>query len=286
MLRDDFLQRLDALRLTMRAPAQGGAGGLRRSKALGTSVEFSDFREYVPGDDLRRLDWNAYARFDRLFLKLFMEEQETQVHILVDASASMAAYGKWELAQNMAQLLCYLALRGGDRVTLYALGEGVRRSESLSGRAGYMKGAAFLEGLHPGGEVRLCRQIPEVPLHAGRGVALLITDLMSPDGYETALQSLQYRRQEVSLVHVLSPWEMEPTLEGMVRLIDSETGEARELLAGGDLLTAYHQALQQLLHGAEAFCSRREMLYLRLLSDMDMEKDALRALSRAGLVGP
>ena len=88
MLSEAFLQRLDALRLVLPSPAQGGAGGLRRSKALGTSVEFSDFREYAPGDDLRRVDWNAYARFDRLFLKLFMEEQETQVNILVDAGAT------------------------------------------------------------------------------------------------------------------------------------------------------------------------------------------------------
>ena len=105
MLSEAFLQRLDALQLAMRAPARGGAGGLRRSRALGSSVEFSDFREYAPGDDLRRVDWNAYARFDRLFLKLFMEEQETTVHILLDCSASMdfGEPSKWEMAQGLAQ---------------------------------------------------------------------------------------------------------------------------------------------------------------------------------------
>ena len=285
MLSEGFLQRLDALRLTLRAPAQGGAGGLRRSKALGTSVEFSDFREYAPGDDLRRLDWNAYARFDRLFLKLFMEEQETQVNLLVDASASMAERGKWQTAQSLAQLFAYLALRGGDRVTLYALGSDARYTPSLSGRADYMRAASFLEGVMPGGEVRLCEAVQRLPLRAGRGITVLITDLMSPDGYEKALQSLQYRKQEVTLLHVLSSWEMQPEIEGMVRLIDSETGEARELLISGDMLKSYQEALKALLEGAEAFCHGREMAYVRLLSDIDLEGEALRVLSRAGVVG-
>lgn len=282
MLSDAFLQRLDALRIALRAPAQGGAGGLRRSKALGTSVEFSDFREYAPGDDLRRLDWNAYARFDRLFLKLFMEEQETQVNILLDDSASMDG-PKWDLAQGLAQMLCYLALRGGDRVTLYALSAGLR-SPSLSGRAGMLRASEFLEGLAPAGETRLCQAVPRLALRPGRGVTALITDLMSPDGYETALASLQYRKQETTLLHVLSPEEMAPALEGMVQLIDSETGESRELHISGDLLSAYHRALEELLTGAESCCHKREMTYLRLTSDMALETEALRALSRAGLI--
>ena len=284
MLNEAFLQKLDALRLAFRAPAQGGAGGLRRSRALGTSVEFSDFREYAPGDDLRRIDWNAYARFDRLFLKLFMEEQETHVHILLDASASMAADGKFELAQNLAQMLAYLALRGGDRVTIATLNGEIRPSPALSGRTGMLKAAEFLRELQPAGELKLCQAVPRVPL-ANRGMAILITDLMSPDGYEKTLQSLQYRRQEASLLHVLSPWEMEPRLEGMVRLRDSETGEERELTASVDLLAAYQKALHALLHGAEGFCRSRGMQYLRLLSDLDVEKEALRALAAAGLIG-
>ena len=105
MLSEAFLQRLDALQLAMRAPARGGAGGLRRSRALGSSVEFSDFREYAPGDDLRRVDWNAYARFDRLFLKLFMEEQETTVHILLDCSPSLG-------------MLTINALTAADRIVI------------------------------------------------------------------------------------------------------------------------------------------------------------------------
>ena len=114
MLTDAFLCRLDTLALAMRGRAQGGAGGSRRSRQTGSSAEFSDYREYIPGDDIRRLDWNAYARFDKLFLKLFMEEQESQVTILLDASASMEA--KWASARSAAEAVGYLALTGGDRL--------------------------------------------------------------------------------------------------------------------------------------------------------------------------
>lgn len=284
MLSEAFLRRLDAMQLNMRSPARGGAGGLRRSRSLGSSVEFSDFREYAAGDDLRRVDWNAYARFDRLFLKLFMEEQETQVNLLLDASASMDFGGKWQLAQELCQLLGYLALRGGDRVTVYALRAEETHSEPLHGRAGYMRLSAFLSSLRPQGEARLSALLPRLPL-SGRGISVLVSDLMSSDGYETALKALQYKKQETSVVQVLSPWELKPDLSDMVRLIDSETGEAREFTADSSAMAQYQRALQEMLHGAQAFCHARDMTYLMLSSEMDMEESALRSLSRAELIG-
>jgi uncharacterized protein (DUF58 family) len=286
MLSENFLQRLDALQLAMRAPAHGGAGGLRRSRSLGSSVEFSDFREYAPGDDLRRVDWNAYARFDRLFLKLFMEEQETCVHILLDCSASMdfGEPSKWQMAQNLAQLLCYMAIRGGDRAVIIAMGQDIAASETFSGRAGFMRATDFLKALAPNGQLLLSAKVPRAPLHPGRGLCFVISDMMSEDGYETALQSLQYRKQEVSVLQVLSPWEMQPDLEGMVRLADQETSRKMEINAGQDTLKQYHRALTEHLHGIETFCCTRGMGDLLLTSDLDMEKTVLRELSRVGMI--
>lgn len=284
MLSEAFLRRLDAMQLKMRSPAHGGAGGLRRSRALGSSVEFSDFREYAPGDDLRRVDWNAYARFERLFLKLFMEEQETQVNLLLDASASMDFGGKWQMAQELCQLLGYLALRGGDRVTVYVLREDETHCEPLRGRPGFMRLTQFLLSQRPWGETRLSALLPRLPLN-GRGIGVLLSDLMSGDGYETALKALQYKKQETSVLQLLSPWELNPDLTDMVRLIDSETGEAREFTADSGAMAQYRRALQEMLHGAQAFCHARDMTYLMLSSGMDMEETALRSLSRAGLIG-
>ena len=129
----------------MRHPAAGGSGGLRRSRALGSSVEFSDFREYAAGDDIRRVDWNAYARFDKLFLKLFMEEQEQRVHLIVDASASMD-FGKWKPACQLAQTLGYLCLCGGDSVTVYTLGGGGRAAYAPAPGPALLSRAVRLSG--------------------------------------------------------------------------------------------------------------------------------------------
>lgn len=286
MLSEQFLQRLDSMRLSLRTPAQGGSGGLRRSRALGTSTEFSDFREYVPGDDLRRVDWNACARFDRLFLKLFMEEQETRVNILLDSSASMA-FGepqKWDFARDLARIFAYLALRGGERVTLWTLGGEVKHTQALSGRAGYVQAAQFLENSAPAGHLMLSDCAARLPLGAGRGVSILITDLMSEDGYEKALRALAYRKQEISVLQVLSPWETAPSLEGMVQLTDMENGNVLEIAAGEETLRRYQQALEAFLHDAKRFCHAHNMAYMTLRSDMDVEKTVLRELSRAGLI--
>ena len=139
ILEEEFLKKLDAFSLAMRAYARGGAGGLRRSRALGSSVEFSDYRTYAPGDDPRRVDWNAYARFDRLFLKLFLEEQETTLRILLDASGSMGFGGdKWRLALRTAAALAYLALTRYDRVAVVALSGGqALHGPTFTGRAAF-----------------------------------------------------------------------------------------------------------------------------------------------------
>ena len=177
-----------------------------------------------------------------------------------------------------------MAIRGGDRAVIIALGEEIIASEVFSGRAGFMRATAFLQGLSPRGRLLLSQQTPRAPLRPGRGLCFVISDLMSEDGYETALKSLQYRKQEVSALQVLSPWEMQPDLEGMVRLVDQETNQHMEILAGRDTLNQYQRALTAYLRAVEAFCHGRDMGNLLLTSDLDMEKTVLRELSRAGLI--
>lgn len=287
MLDEKFLARLDAMRLRMRHPATGGAGGLRRSKALGSSVEFSDFREYAHGDDIRRLDWNAYARFDKLFLKLFMEEQETRVHLILDASASMA-FGepsKWETAAGLAQALCYLSLISGDRVTLYALqGKEFQQTRPLMGRQGMVAAGEFLEKVIPRGKTELSYALPRLPIPQGRGMALVLSDFLSPDGYESALASLRYRKQEVSALQITSRRELEPELQDAVQLVDSETGEIMEILASYDVLKRYRKAAAEYLQELRRFCHQQSMSYVLLPTEADLEKTLLRELARTGLL--
>ena len=287
MLDDQFLERLDAMRLRMRHPAAGGGGGLRRSKALGSSVEFSDFREYTHGDDIRRLDWNAYARFDKLFLKQFMEEQEASIHIIVDASASMA-FGeptKWETTVNLAQILCYLALVGNDRVTLCALhGRDCSSTHPLMGRQGYVKAADFLKKIAPKGKTDLAAAVASLPLSQGRGMAILMSDFLNLGGYEGALQSLRYRKQEVSALQLLCREELEPSMEDAVQLVDSETGATMEIMASYDVLRRYRRTVKDFLEGMRRFCSRQSIDYAVLRTEDHLENTILRELFRVGLL--
>lgn len=288
MLSDDFLRRLDALSLHMKTPAGGSSGGLRRSKALGSSVEFSDFREYVPGDDLRRLDWNAYARFDRLFLKLFMEEQEQRVHLVLDMSASMG-FGepsKADCAKRLTEALCYLALGGSDTVTLYALAEGgEKHTRTLHGRHSYPAAVEFLEGLSPKGQISLNELLPRLPLNQGRGVTVLISDLLCEDGYQRGLQSLLYHKQELSLLQLWSQEEWEPALEDMTELFDSETGQRLTVKGGYDLLKRYRDNAGRYVNEVRDFCLKHGVLSGFTIPEKDFERQMLHDLSRLGLIG-
>jgi uncharacterized protein (DUF58 family) len=287
MLNDDMLHKLDALRLAMQSYVRGGAGGVRKSKALGDSAEFSDFREYAPGDDLRRLDWNAYARFDRLFLKLFMEEQEMHVTIILDASASMGygEPGKWAFAVDAALVLSYLAVSGGDRVSLAVLnGDKLRKSPMYAGRQGYVQASSFLQDIEPSGATNLTHHVARIPLSAGRGMCVLLSDLFSEDGSEEALSSLLYRKQQPVVLQVLAPEEMEPALSGALRLLDSEGGPSVDINAGPEVLRGYHKALDGFLDGLRAFCHRQGIPYVLLRSDMDWMREALGDLMRGGVI--
>lgn len=288
MLSEGFLHRLDELRMQMKHTASGGAGGIRRSKSLGSSVEFSDFREYSPGDDVRRVDWNAYARFDRLFLKLFTEERERLVNIIVDASASMG-FGepqKWSAARMLAEAVCYLSLGAGDRVTLYALSDGAEaRSRSFSSKAGYPDAAAFLDGVVPSGRVELNSAVPRLNLPRGRGASVLLSDLLCEDGYERALHSLAYRKQEVCVLHILCEADVSPAYEDAMELEDSESGEKLVIDTDFELLRLYREAAKGFIDEARDKCASVGAAYSMWIPEEPMEERALGLLNTAGLIG-
>ena len=286
MLSEGFLRRLDALSLALMDAARGASGGARRSKLLGTSAEFSDFREYAPGDDIRRIDWNAYARFDRLFLKLFTEERETTLTVLLDASRSMALEGKWETAVKLAEALVYLALSGGDRARIVLLSEIPRESASWSGRAAYPRASAFLAGASPEGKLLLNQALPRVPFPGGRGIAAVISDYLSEDGFDTGFAALKFRGQAPMIAQVLSGQELAPAFEGAIRLIDSEDGREVRIQAGAAAFQAYARALEAFLAEVSKTASKYAAPRVLLSSSGDFEQTALRVLMQGGVAVP
>ena len=268
--------------LAMKGRASGGAGGTRRSRQTGSSAEFSDYREYIPGDDIRRIDWNAMARFDRIFLKLFMEEQESAVTVLLDGSGSMA--GKWDAARNAAEAVSYLALTGGDRLRVIFLQEtGNRMSPLLSGRQAYARLTQFLDTCTPQGAGSLTERILQAE-GLRKGLCFLISDCYEEDGIGTALDNLRYRGQECAVIQPLSAFELDPALDGAVKLTDAENGDTVDLLADREALENYRSALERFLREIRETCFRRETPYALLDGGKNFEEEWIPLISTAGMI--
>lgn len=276
-----FLGQLEQLRLRFRGKAAGQSGGGRRSRQQGISPEFSDFRAYQLGDDLRRIDWNAYARFGRLVTKLFLEERQMRVHLIIDQSASMQLFGKHIMAKRLALTLAYLALSSYDQVSVMPIGEGSGASQAspplgpLTGKAQFLRTAQYLEELPAARTSPISEEIRRIRFPAGPGVSYLFTDAFSQDGMEDALAYLRYQKQDATLVHILAPEELTPPYEGELRLLDAETGEQKELEITPALAARYRKALDGFCAGLKEACHRNGFRYEAIPANLDIREAVL-----------
>jgi uncharacterized protein (DUF58 family) len=271
LLGPEFLAQLERLSLFSRRVFRGRVKGERRSPRRGHSVEFCDYRGYGAGDDLRYVDWNIYGRLDRLYVKLFVDEEELCLHLLLDASASMlfGAPTKLEYGARVAAALGFIGLVSMERVGVGVLRERVAEGWAPTrGRGHVVSLLEFLGRVEPDGGTRLNDGLQSYAMRSrDPGLAVVISDLLDPAGYETGVRALLERRFDVHLVHVLTPEELEPELAGDLRLVDSETGEVRELSVDGDAIRAYRRRLTEFLERAEAFCRAQEIGYHRVTTD-------------------
>ncbi len=288
LLGPDLLARLERLELVSRKIFRGRLKGERRSRRKGQSVEFADFRNYVPGDDIRFIDWNLYARLDKLFLKLFLEEEDLHFFALIDASQSMD-FGeptKLRFALQLAAALGYIGLIRTDRVSVQALGSSsVPRGPVLRGRRSLWRLLEYLNGVQPGQNVSLAEGVRNFCLtSSGTGILVLISDLLDKNGYQAALKRLLGRKMDLYVIHLLSPDELEPQLQGDLKLVDSEDADVAEVTANGPLLRQYRRTVTQFVDGARQFCRQRGINYL--LADTRTPVDQLVAnyLRKRGLV--
>ncbi|MBX3030625.1 MAG: DUF58 domain-containing protein [Chloroflexi bacterium] len=284
-----FLRQLERLHLVLRRSVRGGLVGTRRSVQHGQSVEFTDYRDYVPGDDLRALDWNVVARLERLFVKLFVEEQDVTIHVLIDASASMdsGSPDKLWFARRAAAAIATVGLASYDRVSVGVLaGRSARRLPPMRGSARVMHLLRELSRVGPRDGatdlVAACRayaaQITQ------RGPLVLISDLLDAQA-ERAIGELAATRCEVSVLHVLSPDELEPPLEGDLRLVDRETGQRVDVTVDLATLDAYRARLagwQAMLGDA---CTKRRAAYVPVSSALPVADLMFAELRRRNVVG-
>jgi len=298
LLSPSFLATLDRLTLVSRRARVGKFKGERRSPRRGGSVEFADFREYAPGDDFRQIDWNAYARLERLFLRLFVEEEDATVHVIVDASQSMAwgQPSKWAYAQRVAAALGYVALLGMDRLIGAAITDappsplrrGVGGEVNLfpphRGRQQALTWFDWLSGLRLGGQPSPLTALTYYAANVRRaGPLIIIGDLMD-DGWREGLQRLAGRHYEITLLHLLAPEEIDPELEGDLKLVDSETEAAVEITADFDLLSRYRARVQAWQSEWQQFCAARAINYAPIATSLPFEELVLSFLRKRGIL--
>jgi uncharacterized protein (DUF58 family) len=286
---EDFLRRLERLAVLVKRPVRGGLKGGRRSVKRGQSVEFADYRDYTLGDDLRQLDWNVYARLEKLLVKLFIEEEDLTVTLLVDGSASMAhgAPDKLVFAKRAAAALGYIALAAEDRVVLASLGgRTARRRSALRGSGRAFRLLADLSAIAPADGVTdlvgACRHaLAQV---TGRGVIVLVSDLLDP-GAERALRDLAGTGSEVIVLHVLAPDELDPTLDGDLRLVDSESGATVDVTLDLAARERYADRVAAWRGELAVLAAKRRIAYVPLASNVPLADLVFAELRRRRVVG-
>jgi uncharacterized protein (DUF58 family) len=292
-------RKLEQLMLHAQRVRAGAIKGERRSVKRGTSVEFADYRNYAPGDDLRRLDWNIYARLERPLTKLYEDEEDLAVHLILDASASMdyptdegAAHHKFAYARRLLAGLAYMSLTADDRLLLTALtvpderdSDGVIHFGPARGRGYGVALLKFVGDLRAAGAVDLNVALRHYALRSGRpGLVVFISDLFAPSGFSDGLNALVGKGHEVAVVHVLAPEEVEPPLVGDIRLIDSETGQPQEVSIDHAMRDLYRRRVEAWRDDLQAECRRRGAHYLPVTTDQAWEKVILFDLRRLGVV--
>lgn len=284
-----FLRRLDRLAIAARRAMAGTMQGERRSRKRGQSVEFADFRPYAPGDDFRRIDWNAYARLERFFIKLFVEEEDLTVHLLVDTSRSMdwGEPNKLRYSLRAAGALGYVALGGLDRVTVTALGGNGGSLGYFPPHRGKQQAAAlfsFLQGLATAGYTPLGARLRAYAARSVQpGPLLLFSDLMD-DGWADGLRALASRGFEVSVLHTLAPDEVSPAIAGDLKLVDVETGAGVDITADYDLVQRYKDGLAAWREELRRFCGARGMHYAPIETSLPFDELLFAVLRTRGVL--
>jgi uncharacterized protein (DUF58 family) len=294
MLSSGLMRRLEQLQLLTRRRARSALKGERRSRARGQSVEFADYRNYVVGDDLRYVDWNMYGRLDRLFVKLYEEERELSVVVLLDASESMT-FGeprKFDFARRLAAAVGYVALCGFDRASVVPFPvrleqAGLRGAlRSVRGRQSAMAMFRNLELLVAGGLADINGAMRQTALETRKGgLAVVLSDFLDPGGYTTGLSALLGKGFQVSVVQVLAPEEIEPTVYGDLRLVDAETGAVQEVTFGRHRMKAYRRSVDSYCEGLRRYCRSRGIGWNRVRSDVVLDDVLLKDLRATGLWG-
>ena len=260
-LDEDFLRKLERIKLLAQRGMKGPTKGEHNSWRSGASLEFLDYRKYQVGDDFRYVDWNVFGRLDKLFLKLFRAEEDLSIHILLDMSLSMGSGkpSKEIYAKKVAAAMAYIGLANMDRVGVTSFSDLLGESHSpLRGRQIYHSILNYLLALKPKGGTDFNTCLFDYASVCKRpGIAIILSDLLDPKGYEKGLEALQHRKFDITLIQVLDHEELFPSLSGYLVLDEVETHETKKITLDGSLITLYREKMRDFLDGIKEFCIER-----------------------------
>ena len=285
---DAFMAKLEYLDIVSKKAFHGSSRGERRSKKLGSGLEFADHRRYSPGDDFKHIDWNVYARMGKLLVRLFEEEEDLYVYLMVDTSESMAVGDrrKFDYARRIAAALAYITLSNMDRVSIIPFGEQSQTPLLPSrGKAQIFRVFDFLRGMRPTGRTHLHASVKSfVHQKNRRGLVVIISDFYAPEGYEDALNLLRYHRYEPFILQLTDEREMDPDVMGDLVIVDCETGQQREITITPRLIEKYKAAFEDFCQEVESFCAERHLSYFRTPIQLPFDDLVLRIFRAGGFL--
>lgn len=289
LLDPGLMARLDQLDVMSRKMLAGKLKGERRSKRRGQSVEFADYRNYAIGDDLRFIDWNIYARLDKLFLKLFLEEEDLAMYVLIDCSKS-ADYGtpnKFRYMQRVAAALTYIGLVNYNRVAVCAIGDGVvADTGAMRGRRRVAQAIDFIDKLKPAGTSHMAEACRRFALaHRQKGVCVVLSDFFVKEGFESGLRYVAGGKYDLFAIQCLAPQELEPDLQGDLKLRDVEDDDMAEVSITGPLVKQYKSNLNAYCLGLKDYITRRGGTYLFTSTAVPFDTLVLNYLRERRLLG-
>lgn len=266
VINEEFLQSLERLEMLVRNNYAGRFGGNRRSKTFGSSCEFADYRDYAAGDDITKIDWKAYARFDRLYQRLYLDERQMHTKIYIDASRSMdyGSMGKAECALRVAAAVAYLSVAGMDRVSVYTVKDSrVEEIATMVGKEAFINNIGKLNGIEFSSDSFISNAILPEKVGYGDGMSVIISDFLTDNNYEGAIDLLADKRRHTLCLQILSREEENPTLRGKVHLFDSENpSKYYRRNIDRDIAQAYRDAVAFVKERIRNYCLSRGADYI------------------------
>ena len=286
---ESFLQKIETLDLLLKNSNYGQFGGNHKSKLFGSSSEFADYRDYLAGDEITKIDWNAYLRFNKLYLKLFLDERQSHTKIYIDASRSMI-YGKGDKADyalKLAAIFAYISICNMDKVSIYQIKDNIisEVAVNINNKDSFYSEILKLNNIEFSSDCFISDSLLPLNVGYGDGLSVIISDFLSDNNYEAGIDHLVDKKRDVLCIQVLSKEEVKPKIRGKVQLYDSEdNNKICKKNVNKDVIIAYEKALNYIKERLQNYCNSRDASYLFLQSNADESEVFLNILTQMGVL--